>query len=181
MKTKVQQKEEYLKEAVRLAELRLEEQNIALTLQEKKAVLIATICIVIIGYLLTFAGDIEQVSITLDYLFRTKLGELWPLLIFKILPSLILAFAMVHSIQSLNLSDLGIRGASPRYTLDNYFNRDLNKLAKELLEDYNARIKENQEMLEAKNEEMRKARNWLFRGIPLSIILVIFRELLQII
>ena len=164
-----------------MAELRLEEQNIALTLQEKKAVLISTFCIVIIGYLLTFTGDIEQVSVTLDYLFRTKFGELWTLLIFKILPSLILAFAMLHGVQSLNLSDLGIRGASPGYTLDNYFKRDLNKLTKELLEDYNGRIKENQEMLEAKNEELRKARNWLFRGIPLAIILIIFREILQII
>lgn len=177
---KEQQKTEYLKEAVRLAELRLEEQNIALTLQEKKSALIATFCIVIIGYLLTFTGDIEQVSRTLDYLFRTKLGELWPLLIFKIIPSSVLALAMLYSIRSLNLADIGIRGAPPEYTLDNYFKRNLNKLAKELLENYNDRIKENQEMLETKNEEMRKARNWLFIGTPLAVILVIARELLQI-
>ena len=180
MVTKDQQESDYLKESLRLAELRLEEQSITLTLQEKKAALIATLCIAFIGYLLTFTGDIGEASTILDRLFKTKLGELWTLLIFKILPSLPLAFAMLHSIQSLNLVDLGTRGASPGYTLDNYFERDLNKLAEELLEDYNDRIKVNQEMLVSKNKEMRNARNWLFIGIPLAIVLVITWEFLQI-
>lgn len=178
MITKDQQKTEYLKEALRLAELRLEEQNITLSLQEKKAALIVTLCIAVIGYLLTFTGDIGKVPVTMDNLFRTELGELWTSLIFKILPSLFLAFAMLHSIQSLSVADLGTRGASPGYSMNDYFGRNLNKLAKGLLEDYNDRIRNNQDMLEYKKKEMAKARIWLFIGIPLAIVLVAIREML---
>ena len=77
--------------------------------------------------------------------------------------------------------DLGIRGASPGYTLNDYFERNLYRLSKGLLEDYDDRIKKNLEMLETKDTEMRKARNWLFFGIPFAIVLVIIREVLQII
>ncbi|MDE0286353.1 MAG: hypothetical protein OXI88_23185 [Gammaproteobacteria bacterium] len=178
MITKDQQETEYLKEALRLAELRLEEQNTTLTLQEKKAALVVTLCIAIIGYLLTFTGDIQTVPVILDYLFKTKFGDLWTSLIFKILPSLILAFAMVHSIRSLNLMDLGTRGASPGYSMSDYFERDLNNLAKGLLEDYHERIIENQDMLEHKKKEMKSARKWLFIGIPVAIVLVATREML---
>lgn len=180
MTTKERQKSDYLKEALRLAELRLEEQNITLILQEKQAALIVTLCIAFIGYLLTFTGEIEQVPMLLDYIFRTKLGELWTSLIFKILPSLPLAFAMLHSIQSFSLVDLGTRGASPDYSTNDYFGRNLNRLARGLLVDYNERVRNNQEMLKGKNKEMRKARKWLFIGIPLAIVSVAFREILQV-
>lgn len=180
MITKDQQKSEYLKEALRLAELRLEEQNATLSLQERIAALIATLCIAFIGYLLTFTGDIGRFSKILDWLSGIKSGGLWTLIIFETLPSLPLAIAMLHSIRSLNLMDLGTRGASPGYTLNDYFGRNLNRLAKGLLEDYNVRIRRNQEMLEDKNKELTKARNWLFFGIPLAIFLVVLREMLVV-
>ena len=176
---KDQQKTEYLKEALRLAELRLEEQNITLTLQEKKAVLIATLCIALIGFLLTFTGDIEQVSRALDCLIGIKPSIFWASFVFKILPSLILAVAMLHSIQSLNLAKLGIRGAAPGYTLNDYFDRDLYRLAKGLLKDYDDRIKRNIKTLKIQDTEMKKAKNWLFIGIPVAIFLVAVREMLQ--
>ena len=177
MITKDQQETEYLKEALRLAELRLEEQNTTLTLQEKKAALVVTLCIAIIGYLLSFTGDIKALPEVLDHIFKTKIGDLWTSLIFKITPSLILACAMVRSIRSLNLMDFGTRGASPGYSMSDYFGHDLNKLAKGLLEDYNDRIKKNQEMLDHKQKEMIKARKWLYTGIPLAIVLVANREI----
>ena len=178
MITKDQQKTEYLQEALRLAELRLEEQSVTLTLQEKKAVLVVTLCIAVIGYLLTSTGEIGKLTEIFNYLFQTKLSDLSIALIFKILPSLILAFAMLHGIQSLSMMNLGTRGASPGYSMSDYFGHDLNKLAKGLLEDYNDRIRENQDMLDHKKKEMKKARKWLFFGIPLAIVLVAIREML---
>lgn len=85
--------------------------------------------------------------------------------------------AMVYSIQALDLTKLGMRGASPSYTLDEYFNYDLYKLAEGLLEDYNDRINQNETVLADKDSEMEKARNWLFLGIPVAIILVLIREI----
>ncbi len=178
MITKDQQKTEYLQEALRLAELRLEEQSITLTLQEKKAVLVVTLCIAVIGYLLTSTGEIEKVTEIFNNIFQTKFGDLWISLIFKILPSLFLAFAMIYGIRSLSLMNLGTRGASPGYSMSDYFGHDLNKLARGLLEDYNDRIKKNQKMLDHKKKEMIKARKWLYFGIPLAIILVAYREIL---
>lgn len=178
MTTKDQIKMEYLQEALRLAELRLEEQNITLTLQEKKAVLVVTLCIAVIGYLLTSSGEIGKVAEIVNILFQTKSGDLWISLIFKILPSLILAFAMIHGIQSLSLMNLGTRGTSPDYSMNDYFGQDSDKLAKGLLEDYNDRIKKNQKMLDHKKKEMIKARKWLYFGIPLAIVLVASREIL---
>ncbi len=177
MITKDQLKTEYLKEALRLAELRLEEQNITLSKLENKAVLIATLCIVLIGYLLAFTGGLEETYSIKSWNIPSKHANL---LIFKILPCLPLAVAMLYSIQSLNLVNLGTRGASPGYSLNDYFGRNLNRLAKGLLEDYDDRIKKNIEMLEAKYEEMKKARNWLYWGVPLAIMLVAIREMIQV-
>ena len=87
---------------------------------------------------------------------------------------------MLYSIQSLNLVNLGTRGASPGYSLNDYFGRNLNRMAKGLLEDYDDRIKKNIEMLEAKYKEMKKARNWLYWGVPLAIVLVAIREMIQV-
>ena len=171
-------KMEYLQEALRLAELRLEEQSITLTLQEKKAVLVVTLCIAVIGYLLTSSGEIWKLAETINHNYQTKSGDLWISLIFKILPSLFLAFAMIHGIRSLSLMNLGTRGASPGYSMSDYFGQDVNKLAKGLLEDYNDRIKKNQKMLDHKRKEMIKARKWLYFGIPLAIVLVANREIL---
>lgn len=178
MITKDQKKLEYLQEALRLAELRLEEQNITLTLQEKKAVLVVTLCIAVIGYLLTSTGEIGKVTEIFNYFSQIKLSELWISSIFKILPSLILAIAMLHGIQSLSLMNLGTRGASPDYSMSDYFGHDLNDLSKGLLEDYNDRIKKNKKMLDHKKKEMIKARKWLYFGIPLAIVLVATREIL---
>ena len=88
--------------------------------------------------------------------------------------------AMLYSIQALDLEDLGTRGATPEYTLDEYFKHDLYQLMIVLLEDYNERIYENEKILGTKNREMVKARNWLFIGIPLAIVLVAFREMLLV-
>ena len=177
MITKDQQKSDYLKEALRLAELRLEEQHITLTTQGKKAVLIATLCIAFIGYLLAFTGAIGETYSILGWNIPLKFTNL---LIFKILPCLPLAMAMLYSIQALDLEDLGTRGATPEYTLDEYFKHDLYQLMIVLLEDYNERIYENEKILGTKNREMVKARNWLFIGIPLAIVLVAFREMLLV-
>ena len=177
MTTKDQQKSDYLKEALRLAELRMEEQNITLTTHGKKAVLIVTLCIAFIGYLLAFTGGVGETYTIFCWNIPSKYANL---LIFKILPSSPLAMAMLYSIQALDLEDLGTRGASPDYTLNLYFKRNLYQLAKELLDDYNERIKQNEKILDTKNREMEKARNWLFLGIPLAIILVIVREVLHI-
>ena len=169
---------EYFKEALRLAELRLEEQNTTLTLQEKKAVLIATLAIAFVGYLLAFSGEIGT---TLTILNRSgPVNEFWVLMIFQILPSVPSVFALAHSMASLNLMELGTRGAPPRYTLDDYFKGDLNELVVGLLEDYDERITNNQELLETKNKEMRKAKKWLFLGFACAVTAVLFRELLQV-
>ena len=168
---------DYLKEALRLAELRLEEQNITLSTQGKKAVMIATLCIALIGYLLAFTGGVGEIYTVPGWNIPPKYTNLF---IFKILPSLPLAMAMLFSIQALDLEDLGTRGATPEYTLDEYFKHDLYQLMIVLLEDYNERIYENQKILEVKNKEMVKARNWLFLGIPVAIIMVAVREMLQV-
>ena len=177
MITNDQQETEYLKEALRLAELRLEEQNTTLSTQGKKAVLIATLCIAFIGYLLAFTGGVGETYTVFGWHIPPKYANL---LVFKILPSLPLAMAMLFSIQALDLEDLGTRGATPEYTLDEYFKHNLYQLMMVLLEDYNERIYENQKILEAKNSEMVKARNWLFVGIPVAIIMVAIREMLQV-
>ena len=176
MITKDQQKSEYLKEALRLAELRLEEQNVTLTLQEKKAVLIATLSIAFIVYLLAFTGESGEAY--------TILGRKIPLkptnfFIFKILPSCLFVMSMIHSINALDLTKLGTRGASPNYALDDYFNHDLYELRNGLLEDYNERVEKNEKILEVKDKQLRKARNWLFYGIQLAIVLVLYREILK--
>ena len=111
---------------------------------------------------------------------EVPINEFRILMIFQILPSVPSVFALAHSMESLNLMELGTRGAPPRYTLDDYFEGDLNELAVGLLEDYDERITKNQELLETKNKEMRKAKNWLFWGFGFAVTAVLFRELLQV-
>ena len=166
----------YGKEAVRLAELRLVEQTLSSGVQEKKAILISTICFLFVGYLLAFPVEKEVL-----YKICCWAPPQWSVVfLIKILPSLFFIKPLYHSINVLDLKSYGHSGASPKYTTDDYFKGDLDKLRKELLKTYDKDIRKNAAGLDANSEEMKKAKNWLFFAMVFAGIFVIFRELISV-
>ena len=166
----------YDKEALRLAEIRLGEQTLSSGVQEKKAILISTICFLFVGYLLVFPVEKEAL-----YNICCWTPPLWSVvLLIKILPSLFFIKPLYHSINVLDLKSYGLSGASPKYTKDDYFRGDLDKLREKLLETYEKRITKNTAGLDANSKEMKKAKNWLFFAMVFAGIFVIFRELISV-
>ena len=166
----------YRKEALRLAELRLGEQTLSSGVQEKKAILISTICFLFVGYLLAFPVEKEAL-----YKICCWTPPLWGVvLLIKILPSLFFIKPLYHSIKVLDLKSYSLSGASPKYTTDDYFGSVSDKLRKELLKTYEQKIGKNAAGLDANSKEMKKAKNWLFFAMVFAGIFVIFRELISV-
>ena len=174
--TKPTPEADYDKESVRLAELRLGEQTQSSDVQEKKAILISTICFLFVGYLLAFSPERETL-----YNICCWTPPRWSVVLFiKILPSLLFIKPLYHSIKILDLKSYGLSGASPNYTTGDYFGSDPDKLRKALLESYEDKIKDNAKKLNANSNEMKKAKNWLFLAMGFAGIIVIFRELISV-
>lgn len=171
-----QQELEYRKEAVRLAELRLEAQDQAYNAQTKKVVLMGSVCFVFIGFLFTFPIEKEK---TYD-LFCLCLPAWGAMLIFKYLPCLPFFISLYHSFNSLDLKSFKLPGFSPKYTTDKCFESDSNKLTERMLIDYEERIANNAKAIDSNGDKMEVAKNWLIFGILFAVVVVVVRELVAL-
>ena len=168
-----QQELEYRKEAVRLAELRLEAQDLAYDAQTKKVVLIGTVCFIFIGFLIVFPIEKEKTYEIFCWSFAA-----WGVsLVFKHLPCLPFVMSLYHSFKSLDLKSFSLPGFSPKYTTDKCFESDASKLTEKMLIDYEDRIKENADALKINGEVMGKAKSWLIYGMLFAVIIVVVRDL----
>ena len=102
----------YGKEAVRLAELRLVEQTLSSGVQEKKAILISTICFLFVGYLLAFPVEKEVL-----YKICCWAPPQWSVVfLIKILPSLFFYQTVISQHKCLGFEVIwSLRGLSQIY------------------------------------------------------------------
>ena len=126
---------DFLKEIVRLAEERIKEQNDASRTYERKAVLLATLCLVILGYLL---HDFPQGIFS--WFPKESLWihiALWPLII-----------SILFCVQAINFAPYGPLGLHPIVTsglIDNPDKTSLARTCRHLLGEYAKRINLNEE------------------------------------
>ena len=170
-----QQELEYRKEAVRLAELRLEAQDQAYDAQTKKVVLMGSVCFVFIGYLFAFPIEKEKTY----ELFYWCLPAWGAMLVFKYLPCLPFVISLYHSFKSLDLKSFKLPGFSPKYTTDKCFESDPSKLTEKMLQDYEDRIKDNAAVIDSNGGKMEAVKNWLIFGVLFAVIVVVVRELVS--
>ena len=162
---------EYLKEAVRLAELRLEAQDKAYDAQTKKVVLMGSVCFVFIGFLFAFPIEKEKTY----EIFCWSFPAWGAVLVFKYLPCLPFVMSLYHSFKSLDLKSFKLPGFSPKYTTDKCFESDPSKLTEKMLQDYEDRIKDNAEVIENNGDKMEEAKNWLIYGMLFAVLVVVVR------
>ena len=176
MTTETKQGLEYRKEALRLAELRLGEQNLTYDTQTNKVVLIGTVCFVFSGYLLAFPIESVKPFEILCWAFPS-----WcVLLVLSILPALVFSVPFYHCVNALDLKTFSLRGASPNYTMSDYFKCDSYELTERLLEAYETRIQNNANELDANSDKIGNAINSLIFGILYAVIAVVVRKLILV-
>ena len=171
-----QQELEYRKEAVRLAELRLEAQDQAYDAQTKKVVLMGSVCFIFIGFLFAFPIEKEK-----TYDFYCMCLPAWgAMLVFKYLPCLPFVISLYHSFKSLDLKSFKLPGFSPKYTTDKCFESDSSKLTEKMLQDYEKRIANNAEVIDSNGDKMEAAKSWLIFGMLFAVVVVVVRELVSL-
>lgn len=155
------QETEYLREAVRLAELRIEQQQRTDEINQRKAVLFITFCFAMAGYLYAGKGAETQCLPSAVW----GIGK-------AVLGALLLA-AIVCAVFVVNFAYWKVHGVEPSYTMDEYFGENYNKMARDLLEYYDEFFKNNKEVLDKKGEYLLWARNFGFPGMALFFILIL--------
>ena len=150
---------EYLREAVRLAELRMSEQNSLERDYERKAVLMITFCVVIAGYL--FAGNWAG----------------WAVL--KILPIAFLAVAVWKGVRTFEFKEFGAQGIHPETSAELFelnYNTDL--LREYALVEYEDRLNRNGRYLNRRAERLEFAKPYFYTGLIFSLCVALAEKLL---
>ncbi|MGI9297025.1 MAG: hypothetical protein ACR2QC_03905 [Gammaproteobacteria bacterium] len=136
----------YWEEAVRLAELRMTEYNRIQIGYERRAVLLITFCVVIIGFL--FAGEWAG----------------W--LALKFAPVLLLAFAAIRGMLILQFAEFGVQGIHPRTLADSsLFEGNTDALREYVCQEYAERIDRNQKLLARQSKHLECGRILLYLGL----------------
>lgn len=165
---KLSDKTAYLKEAMRLVELGIEEQHISKTVLERKAVLLITFCGAVIGYLITADFDSFKTLWACDK--DVGKGILWVLKFLSILP---LGGAVGYGMVMFVLTDFTIRGLDPQkvWNYDNY-----DELAKRYIKDAESKFDDTNIILDKKARRFERAYQCLFVGLFFSVVLVLIHQ-----
>ena len=146
----------YWQESVRLAELRMTEQSALQNEYDRKAVLMITFCVVLIGYL--FVGEWEG----------------W--LAAKLAPIVMLSWAACRGMQILQFAEFGVQGIEPDISI--YFaDRATNEFEEHVLQEYAEKIGRNQTSLARQRGYLEKGRAWLYRGIAAAFIVSVLEKI----
>jgi len=123
----------YLQEVIRLAELEIKEQSDTLVATEKKAILLLTLHIAIIGYLLSTSAPGNSLAAMLEMAIT-----------FILMASTLIGMVVLYP------SDFGVAGINPKYSMDEYFGGNFNRMADRLKDLYEERIVFNYDQLAKK-------------------------------
>ncbi|MGI9306435.1 MAG: hypothetical protein ACR2P5_03930 [Gammaproteobacteria bacterium] len=164
-----QEKSEYLREAIRLVELRLEQQQKSSDENQRKAALLITFCVAVIGYLYAEQPDESGVYLPL---------ALWWTV--KVILAVILGAAVFYGLQVVDIKKWGVSGADPAY-VDSRFGWDFNQMAEELLDGYKECFDINKGNLEKKVKKLKIARNLGILGITLSLLWIVMERISYIV
>lgn len=154
---------DHLQEAVRLAELRLSEQNTLQAEYERKAILLITSCAAIIGYL--FAGD----------LFATIQSAGW-LVSVKILALILLLCAAVKGMRTIEFVKFGVRGIHP--AIATKFFEEKIALLKFACDIYTDRINDNNSVLENRAKRLKSAQMPFYLGLAITVASTLIEKVL---
>ena len=157
--------DEYLREALRLAELRIEQQQRSGEINQRKAVWLITFCLTTAGYLYASQPDAEV---------RDFLPVLWK--ITAIILGIVFAIAVVFSIMVINIANWRVQGAPKSYTLHPYFDKNFNKMAEDLLKQYEVNYRFNNMVLYRRGKYFKSAKYLGFGGIAGSALLILGKE-----
>lgn len=124
----------YLKEALKLSETTIAEQNSAFATIDRKAILLVTLYVAIIAFLLSWKYDSDEKMIIL--------------ISYTIIVVLIIA-ALV-GLGALYTRPFAVPGASPKYLMRKDFNHNLDKMSEDLLNVCNDRFNLNKTILTEK-------------------------------
>ena len=142
---------EYLREAVRLAELRMSEHSRLQIGNERRAALLITFCVVLMGYLL--GGDWTG---------------WWGM---KCLPFLFLTAAAMQGIWILEPTEFGLQGMHPAVSAIYKDNGD--KLPEYIQKIYGEKIGKNGRALTLQSKYLERARIWLYWGLLGTIVVAL--------
>ena len=154
---------EYLREAVRLAELRLEEQQKTSDIIRRQTVLLITYGAAAFTYL--HAGEPAM-----------PLKQHWfshVLIAGNIIVAAAFIKAVYHCVGIFDIKKWGVPGADADYLLHEYFGKDFNKMAENLLENYREIFNQNEKNNGDKINEFIAIRKWGMAGIAGASVLII--------
>ena len=165
-------------EMIRLSELRLDVQQEEVGAMERKAALLGTFCIAVIGYLLRDAAfDAKIVAEATSG--RCHFWTAIAIITIKVIPSAILAGGVFYCWKTLIPATYKWKGLTLSVMVDKYpYRHDLTDILKGLVERYNDAAKSNDEVIrEKKAENIKDAIKWGGRGVVISLFLVILEKI----
>ncbi len=145
---------EYLREAVRLAELRMTEYARIYNEYERRAVLLITFCVALIGYLLS--GEWAE----------------WTAAV-KFLAIFCLMSAAWKGLRIFSFSELGVRGIHPNTLADPVFGGREKAMLEYVRGQYAERIDWNGKILDLLVRRFQSAKRWFYAGLTTTAVIVL--------
>ena len=164
-------KSEYLAEAWRLLELQIGEKIERNDRIERKAFLLVTFSVAIIGYLFSTINFNETCSLFL-----------WIMSVLKIVVCGALGWAVWHGVAIFNLEDFVEKGLNPKYVMNKYYNFDLDKFREYLLlmADIDELLENSDTILNGKAESLKTGIKLLKWSMIFAFILTLVEKLLPL-
>ena len=149
---------EYLREAVRLAELRMTEYARIYNEYERRAVLLITFCVALIGYLLS--GEWAE----------------WTAAV-KFLAIFCLMSAAWKGLRIFSFSEFGVQGIHPNTVANPIFGGRADVLLEYVRGEYAERIDQNAKNLHSRSRFLDSAKRWFYAGLTTTAAIVLAEKL----
>ena len=168
-------------EMVRLSEARLDVQQAEVGAMERKAALLGTFCIAVIGYLLRDAAFDPKI-IAEATSGRCHFWAAVAIIAIKVIPSAILAVGVFYCWKTLIPATYRWKGGTLAIMNKDPFRYDLTAIFKGLAKRYNEAAKLNDEtMLEKKINNIKSAIAWGGWGVVISLLLVMLEKIAPVV
>ena len=160
-------KSEYLAEAWRLLELKIDDQTEINDRLERKAFLLVTFAVAIIGYLFSTVEFSESCWLC---------SFLGIMSVLKIVLCVALGYVVWLGVRIFELKRFVGKGLLPKFVMHEFYNFDLDELRTDVLDIIDADINDGEKILEGKAEDLETGIKWLKWSMVSAFVLIVIEK-----